>query len=619
MLYKPAELAQRQRRHFLKIITVFFFGSIIGSTFAGPVAQIILLCSAVGMCAIFWLIVSRPEIKIAVAGFLWLITLQISALIMNNNAVYSPVVMCYAIVLVYAALFCSKSTFLCLAVFISLYCSLLLLFILLGHWPHPSPKVSKTSIVATNLFLFIASFSAWFIAKDFRSLLYDLWSENQASRKSQKEIRRIATLDSLTGLSNRVNAEQAFNKLITVEEKLSVVFIDLDNFKPINDAYGHHYGDIALKILAERLRKCLEPGEISCRFGGDEFVLVLKYANAQYCKIRYQTLLETIAEEMEVELRTFRISASLGVAHFPEHGTNFNELCRLADQAMYRSKLTSKNAALLYQPEWQDEHRKTLEMIQALRLAISHNELFLVYQPKYDLASLTINGVEALARWQSKEFGLINPAIFIPLAEENGLIDDLGLFVLRQACMDCKQWLEKGHDIPVSVNLSAAQLSSGMLPEHVFSILADSGLSPQYLELEITESMLMQDQQSIDSQIETLNEKGISFAIDDFGTGYSNLHYLSRFTAATLKIDQSFVRQLNESSDNYSLKNYSLVKGIVVLAKTLGLTTVAEGVEDQDTLNTLRAINCDSAQGYLLSKPIALDDFYLALQNQDSE
>lgn len=619
MLYKPAELAQRQRQHFLKVISVFFVASIIGSTLADPVAKIILLCSAVGMCAIYWLMISCPNNKIPVAGFLWLITLQISALIMNNNAVYSPVVICYAIVLVYAALFCSTSTFLSLAIFIILYCSLLLLFILLGHWSPPSPKVNKASIVATNLFLLIASFSAWLIAKDFRSLLYDLWSENQASRKSQKEIRHIATLDPLTGLSNRISAEQAFSKLTLVEEKLSVVFIDLDNFKPINDAYGHHYGDIALKILAERLRKCLEPGEIICRFGGDEFVLVFKYANAHHSTLRYQALLETIAEDMEVELRDFRISASIGVAHFPEHGTNFNELCRLADQAMYRSKLSGRNAALLYQPEWQDEHRKKLEMIQALRLAIAHNEIFLVYQPKYDLASLTINGVEALARWQSKEFGFVSPAVFIPLAEETGLIDNIGLFVLRQACYDCKKWLELGYDIPVSVNLSAAQLSSGMLPEHVFSILADSGLAPHYLELEITESLLMQDQQSIDSQISRINDRGISFAIDDFGTGYSNLHYLSRFKAATLKIDQSFVRQLNESSDNYNLKNYSLVKGVIVLAKTLGLTTIAEGVEDQYTLNILRAMKCESVQGYLLSKPINFEELLIKFKQHEAE
>lgn len=619
MLYKPAELAQRQRKHFIKVILVFFVGSLVGSTFAGPMAQIILLCSAVGMCAIVWLIHSRPNNKLAVACFLWLITLQISALITNNNAIYSPIVMCYAIILVYAALFCSKLTFLCLAVFISLYCSLLLLAIRLGYWPNPTPKVSNVSIVVINLCLFTASFSAWFIAKDFRSLLYDLWSENQASRKSQKEIRRIATLDPLTGLSNRTNAEQAFNTLAKTEKQLSVVFIDLDNFKPINDAYGHHYGDITLQILADRLNALLKPGEICCRFGGDEFVLVLLYSNSVDCRQRYELFLETIAQEIQIELRTFKVSASIGVSHFPAHGSNFNELCRLADQAMYRSKLSRKNAALLYQPQWQDEHRKKLEMIQSLRSAIDRNELFLAYQPKYDLASLTINGVEALARWQSKEFGWVSPAVFIPLAEENGLIDDLGLFVLKQACKDCKHWLEKGYDIPVSVNLSAAQLSSGMLPEHVFGILAASGLSPQYLELEITESMLMQDQQAIDSQIETLNEKGISFAIDDFGTGYSNLHYLSRFKTATLKIDQSFVRQLNESADHYSLKNYSLVKGIVVLAKTLGLTTVAEGVEDKNTLNTLRAINCESAQGYFLSKPVTLEDFYVVLQNQDSE
>jgi EAL domain-containing protein (putative c-di-GMP-specific phosphodiesterase class I) len=231
------------------------------------------------------------------------------------------------------------------------------------------------------------------------------------------------------------------------------------------------------------------------------------------------------------------------------------------------------------------------------------------YQPKYNLASLRINGVEALVRWQSKDFGLVSPATFIPLAEETGLIDDIGLFVLKQACTDCKDWIAQGYEMPVSVNLSAAQLSSGMLPDNVLAILAETQLAPRYLELEITESMLMQDQNAIDSQISALSDQGINFSIDDFGTGYSNLHYLSRFKAATLKIDQSFIKNLNKSS-----QHYNLVKGIVVLAKTLGLTTVAEGVEDQNTLHILGTMECDSVQGYLLSRPVSLCTLYTQLQ-----
>ena len=228
---------------------------------------------------------------------------------------------------------------------------------------------------------------------------------------------------------------------------------------------------------------------------------------------------------------------------------------------------------------------------------------------------MEINGVEALLRWQSKEFGLVSPATFIPLAEETGLIDHIGLFVLKQACHDCYSWIQHGYKIPVSVNVSPAQLKSGSLPEHVLSILADAHLAPHYLELEITESMLIQDQNILDSQISTLTEQGVGFAIDDFGTGYSNLHYLSRFKTATLKIDQSFIKQLNNSS-----QNFNLVKGIIVLAKTLGLTTVAEGVEDQKTLSILRTLDCDSAQVYLLSKPIRLVDLYVHFEqaNQDN-
>lgn len=612
MLHESDKSEHQQRRRFVQVLSVYFVSCILGSVLSGPKSQLILLLSAFAMCGIFWLVLSQQKISLAVNCFLWVITFLISALLAINNTVYDPLVICYALVLMYAALFTSRLIFTSLLVFISLYCTALLMIILWGFWPEPTPKIRGVSIIAMNMVIAITGFTAWYIARDFHTLVLELKNENMHSKRSQQEIKRIATLDPLTGLYNRANAEVEFTKLASTEQQLAVTFIDLDNFKPINDAYGHAYGDIALKILAERLTTLLDPGELCCRFGGDEFVLVLKYTNPEYCKTRYQLFLDQIAEEMLIELRTFKISASIGVAHYPAHASDFNELCRLADLAMYRSKASGRNTAVLYKPEWQDEHRKKSEMIQALRFALANNELFLHYQPKYDLASLGINGVEALVRWQSKQFGLISPAMFIPLAEETGLIDDIGLFVLKQACTDCKDWIARGYDMAVSVNLSAAQLSSGMLPDNVVAILADTQLAPRYLELEITESMLMQDQNAIDSQISALSDQGINFSIDDFGTGYSNLHYLSRFKAATLKIDQSFIKNLNKSS-----QHYNLVKGIVVLAKTLGLTTVAEGVEDQNTLHILSTMDCDSVQGYLLSKPVCLNTLYTQLQQKN--
>ena len=611
MLFESDRSSQQQKRRFIQVLCVYFLSCVLGVILSGPKSQLILLISALAMCGIFWLVFSKQKHSLAINCFLWLITFLISALLTINNNVYDPLVICYALVLMYAALFASHFTFFSLFLFISLYCSALLLAILSGFLPEPKPIIRGVSMIAMNIFMAITGFTAWYIARDFHTLLNELKNENIQSKLSQQEIKRIATLDPLTGLYNRAHAELEFTKLASAEQQLAVVFLDLDNFKPINDAYGHAYGDIVLKILAERLTNLLDPSELCCRFGGDEFVLVLKYTNPDHCKPRYQLFLNQIAEEMLIELRTFKISASIGVAHYPTHASDFNELCRLADLAMYRSKASGRNTAVQFKPEWQDEHRKKLEMLQALRSALTNNELFLHYQPKYNLASLSINGVEALVRWQSKDFGLVSPATFIPLAEETGLIDDIGLFVLKQACTDCKDWIAQGYDMPVSVNLSAAQLSSGMLPDNILAILAETQLAPRYLELEITESMLMQDQNAIDSQISTLSDQGISFAIDDFGTGFSNLHYLSRFKAATLKIDQSFIKNLSKSS-----QHYNLVKGIVVLAKTLGLTTVAEGVEDQNTLHILGTMDCDSVQGYLLSRPVSLCTLYAQLQEK---
>ncbi len=593
--------AYQHQHRFIQVLSMCFIGCLVGAAISGPKSRTVLLLSALAMCGIFWLIFATQKKALAISCFLWLTTVLTSALITLNNAIYDPIIICYALILMYAALFSTKRTFFGLLIFITVYCSLLLLAILEGYWRWPEPRVREMSIVAINLFMAITGFSAWYIAKDFKALIRDLRHENLQSKRSQQEIARIATLDPLTGLFNRMHAEIEFSKLANQGESLSVLFIDLDNFKPINDAYGHAYGDMALKIMATRLSSLLADDEICCRFGGDEFVLVLKCTEPQQCNHRYALILAHIAEEMQLELRTFKISASIGVAQYPTHAQDFNELCRLADLAMYRSKALGRNTIVQYQPEWQDEQRKRSELIQALRLALTNQELYLVYQPKYDLTSLQMNGVEALVRWQSQTFGLVSPATFIPLAEETGLIDDIGLWVLKQACKDCKDWLAQGFNIAVSVNLSAAQLNSGQLSNHVLAILAETQLPSRFLELEITESMLMQDQQAIDSQISALTDQGINFAIDDFGTGFSNLHYLSRFKAATLKIDQSFIKNLSKSS-----QHYNLVKGIIGLAKTLGLTTVAEGVEDDNTLQILASMDCDSVQGYLLSKPLPL-------------
>lgn len=610
MLTFSTQSTQRQRRRFIQLLVTYFLATLIGIVFAGSESQLILIISALAMSYIYWLVAHRKKIKQAIPYFLWLITIEISLLMIKNELVYHPIVMCYTLVLMYSALFSTKRVFISLAMFISTYCTVALLAVYLDYRPSPIPRISLFSVLAVNIYIVIAGLSAWVVSKDFRTLLRELREENQQSEHSKQELKRIAMSDALTGLYNRTYAEHAFNALIEKEKSLAVVFICLDSFKQINDAYGHAIGDIAIKILAERIKGQLRPGEVCSRFDGDEFVLILKFSDPTLCKIRYQYFLNTIFQEMHIEFRVLRVTASIGVAHFPTHSRHFNELCRKAYQASHHAKISGKNTAALYCPEWQDDYRKKLDMIQALHYAVENEELFLVYQPKYHLASMEINGVEALLRWQSKEFGLVSPAAFIPLAEETGLIDHIGLFVLKQACHDCYSWVQHGYRIPVSVNVSPAQLKSGALPEHVLSILADAHLAPHYLELEITESMLVEDQNALDSQISTLTEQGVGFAIDDFGTGYSNLHYLSRFKTATLKIDQSFIKQLNNSS-----QSFNLVKGIIMLAKTLGLTTVAEGVEDQKTLSRLNTLDCDSVQGYLLAKPINLADLYLHFED----
>jgi diguanylate cyclase (GGDEF)-like protein len=384
---------------------------------------------------------------------------------------------------------------------------------------------------------------------------------------------------------------------------LAVLFIDLDNFKHINDSLGHDSGDLLLTLAASRLSDSVNEGDTVTRQGGDEFVLILSEDGE--VQVVTQKILEAMSEPFDINGHELRITCSIGIACYPKDGEDQQTLLKNADAAMYRAKELGRNNAQYYASGMNVKAMERLELENGLYHALARNEFLLHYQPQLDLRTGEIVGMEALVRWQHPERGLVSPAIFIPVAEDSGLIVSLGEWVLRTACTQNKAWQRAGlKPISVAVNLSALQFRQSDLVERVADILRETELDPTCLELELTESLVMQDVEKTIATLSRLKAMGIKLSIDDFGTGYSSLSYLKRFPIDTLKIDQSFVRDITTDPDDAAI-----AKSIISMAHDMQLRVIAEGVETEAQKSFLSLRRCDEIQGYLFSKPVPAVEF----------
>ncbi|MFC4656309.1 putative bifunctional diguanylate cyclase/phosphodiesterase [Rheinheimera marina] len=599
--------SQRQQQRLRQVIWVCFLSVACGALLSGPRSAVWLTLVAALMLPVFLWLKSDAYEK-ANSWLLWTLTIAISGLLLLNKGIHDPLIICYPMILMFAALFAGPRLYLSLVVFMLLFCCSLAT---VDWWQQNLTAIGPVrwqTIITLAMLFAVCGFAVRMVAQDFRTLLNELSDENQRVQESHQTILHLAQTDRLTGLAQRDFARQRFEQWHQQKVDLAIVLLDLDQFKPVNDSLGHSVGDQVLAAVAGRLRQLLQPDEIACRFGGDEFVLVLCTVDESALFGRLDNLLSSLQQPILVEEYSIQLSASVGVAFSSATQHDFNQLCRMADQAMYKAKDAGRNTYLLYKQEWQQHQTDTLKLITDLRQAVREQQLELHYQPKYELSSGRLNGVEALLRWRHPELGWVGPQHFIPVAEETGLIDSLGLWVIRQACLQAVQWHQAGQSLVVAVNLSARQFRSGQLPEQVAAVLAETGLPAELLELELTESMLMDEQYQVQQQLTQLMATGVKLAIDDFGTGYSNLHYLSKFQAATLKIDQSFILQLNSS-----IRDQALVSGMIQLAHSLGLVVVAEGVELPEVASLLSQMQCDSAQGYLWSKPVTAEQLWQLL------
>lgn len=426
---------------------------------------------------------------------------------------------------------------------------------------------------------------------------------------AEKHILHLANYDALTGLPNRTlltdRVVHAISMAQRSKEPLSLMFLDLDHFKNVNDSLGHKIGDELLISLAGRLRGIVREEDTISRLGGDEFILVLPATNADGAAHVADKLLQTIAKPYQVDQYELIVTPSIGIAMYPNDGEDFEVLSKCADSAMYRAKAGGRNTYRFFTPEMQERSVRTLQLENALRYAVEDNQLLLEYQPQIALKNGQVIGAEALLRWQHPKFGLISPNEFIPLAESTGQILQIGEWVLRTASLQLRNWIDLGFaPITMAVNLSAVQFRYLQLPDLVTQILHEAGVAAQYLELELTEGVAMENPLAAVSMMDQLHARGIRMSIDDFGTGYSSLSYLKRFQVYKLKIDRSFVRDITHDPEDMAI-----VCAIINLAKNLGLQTIAEGVETMEQLEFLQQKGCDEVQGYYFSKPLPAVQF----------
>ncbi|HEY0941820.1 MAG TPA: EAL domain-containing protein [Steroidobacter sp.] len=476
--------------------------------------------------------------------------------------------------------------------------------------------VGATSANSTWLALIIAGFSLGGLLITMILLLYDSHLESRsrqhatALESANARLQHLATHDSLTELPNRLLFDDRLSQAISYAERhggrIAVLVLDLDRFKMINDSLGHHGGDELLKEAANRLRGMLRKSDTLARTGGDEFVLIADEIEGESdAEQLAQRLLESFARSFHILDVDIHTSPSIGISVYPQDGARASDLIKHADAAMYHSKKVGGNTYTFFAPSMHEFAQERVELENGLRRALVKGELELHYQPKVHVTSGHISSTEALIRWRHPKRGLVPPGDFIPLAEETGLILQIGEWVLRQACRQAREWQLQGlAPVRVAVNMSALQFRQKNLVDIVQSALADADLEPTYLEIELTESAVMHNAASSAAILERLSRIGVHISIDDFGTGYSSLSYLRRFPLDKLKIDRSFIKDVVANPEDAAI-----VHAIISLAHSLRLKVIAEGVETEQQLQLLRDLGCDQYQGFFCSPAMSADEF----------
>lgn len=571
------------------------------------------------LLALFW--ARQGRMKAASALTLMTLTVMACLFLWVGQGLRDAAILIFPGILIIAAIQGGLAVFLLLMAGMLAAMGLLIYANLTGWHVNAVLPVTLATFLDMSAILICLGCTSWILASDLRRALAGLKAENQRVVQSQSQVQFLSQHDALTGLPNRTlgrdRLEQAVAHARRSQQCGALLHLDLDDFKAINDSLGHQGGDELLRQVAERLTGILRTTDTVCRQGGDEFLLVLSslHHSDEAAAIAIKVL-EGLAVPMKIEGLDVTITTSLGIALFPSDGGDFDGLLQKAYLAMYSAKAAGRNTFRFFLEGMNTLVQEHLHMVAGLRTALETHAFVLHYQPQYDLASGKVIGVEALIRWQHPELGLIPPGTFIPVAERSGLIGEIGAWALREACRQAMVWRERGLFLRMSVNLSPVQFRRDDLERTLFQALEVSGLPPSALELELTESMLIDDTSQITERLGKLRAMGVSFSIDDFGTGYSNLGYLKRFEVERLKIDQSFIRRLTENA-----QDEAIVRAVIQMAHGLNLGVVAEGIEDEATLIRLVELNCDMGQGFLWAKGLPASELvaFVARANREPD
>jgi diguanylate cyclase len=573
-----------------------------------------LLAPSVGVMLLCQWLSRRGRIDFAITLFLYALTVLVALLMWASEGLQDVALLCFPALLIMAGLLVRARAFFLLLATMVVYLVVLTVATEVLHWRsngYISPPFEQLRDVLT--ILGVSGLAVWLILSDLQKALARLQTQIASYRASQAQLTYLSQHDNLTGLANRTLGRERIERAMAVaqrqQRRVALLFVDLDNFKSINDSLGHAAGDEFLCQVAQRLLGAVRASDIVARHGGDEFVLGLTdVGDVADASAAATSALQRMDGLFEIRDTQVSSSCSIGIAIFPEDGDDYEALLRKADAAMYRAKEAGRNLARFYDADMQDDLQHKLQLVASLRQALAAQELVLHYQPVVSLATGQLVGAEALLRWQHPTRGLLLPGQFIAAAERTGLIVDMGAWVLEAACRDAARWQRPEQAVVVAVNLSPVQFRRGNLEEVVARALRESGLPGCCLELEITESTLVDDTERFVQSLGRLKALGVSIAIDDFGTGYSNLAYLQRFAVDKLKIDQSFVRAMGEGA-----QQHALVAAIVQMAKALNLTCHAEGIEDEGVRDALRSLGCELGQGYWFARPQTLAAFEAAL------
>lgn len=604
MITESKSFRHVRNRRLMQICAITALGLLVSVFVARGITQVIFAVGIALLVLAFTFAAKGNTLRSAYL-LLWSMAVMLGMLVFTGAGLLDLAIMGYPCVLIMAVMLGNVKLFASLMVFILILCVSIVWLSLGGYIEPHTPSLGWQHLVFVLVIFCITGFSVYILVCDFRDLMLSLQAENAKAENSKATIEHLAHHDSLTNLPNRLYGEILFQQLLQSSKQhhqnLALMFIDLDNFKPVNDGLGHAAGDELLKQLAARLAAILPKTSTLIRFGGDEFLLLVPY-NLEQSQLDAlaKDIIDHTASTFQISDNQVFVSASIGIASAPIDGEDFKQLCRKADIAMYRAKSDGRNTYCHYNNSLDEDRLSEFSLLQKLRMAVREKQFVVYYQPLKDLDTQAVNIVEALLRWPQSDGSMIAPDQFIPLAESSGLINELGAWVINEACKHCAQLRQQGFtDIRVAVNLSVVQFRDSRLLKTVTDALTEFALPASALELELTESLLIDEAEHVHTQLKSLHELGVTIAIDDFGSGYSNLSYLQRFHAATLKIDRSFI-----SNSEQWQANAPLVKAIIQMAMGLGMSTVAEGIENKEIAQHLADLGCNKGQGYYWSPAV---------------